>query len=173
MVDEVAWVRRACGGPAPDRGEARRRLGLDGSTLVITPLADDAGRIDACRAMFLAGVIEMLGQRVTLVLPRNAGRLPAARRYAEGAMLMASIKVVEPPLVAAWPAVDVVFEIDQSMAHLDGTAEESALTAWAGMCGVALRRSVRRAVTAESPVAPVAHTLWWAAELPARLRSNP
>lgn len=180
---ELHWIREQLSRPgtdpasadrrAADRTTLRRKLGIDDAMLALVPVVAEVAALDPMRAVFLAGVVEKLDQPVALALPRTVRGLDKARKLQKEAGLRFPLVIVDPPLAAVWPAMDVAFEIDQSLAPYDGTDADGLLAAWADRCGTALRRSIRRPVPAGAPVPPVASTLWWAADLPAALRGTP
>jgi len=109
--------------PLPDAGCARRLLGLGdglasdpgrgqerGGATTIVPLTDRPDLVDARTLMFLTGVVELIGERLELVLPAQARRLGEAMSYHRGAGLRTPIRLVERSWLSALPAADVFVE---------------------------------------------------------------
>ena len=93
----------------PSRDAARSALGF-GSELVLAPLTDRPQHIDARTLMFITGVIEIIGQPLSIVLPSRARRLAEALAYHHGAGLSAPVRIVEDAWISALPAADVFVE---------------------------------------------------------------
>jgi len=95
--------------PLPDAAEARVKLGI-GDETVIVPLTDRPDLVDARTLMFVTGVLELIGERLALVLPASARRLGEAMSYHTGAGLTSPIRLVDGDWICGLPAADVFVE---------------------------------------------------------------
>lgn len=148
--------------PIATRTEPLDEPGLSRSPIVIAPLANRPDLVDAARAVFLAGVLELVGRRVLLRLPESALGLPRARWFIARMGLSLSLQTVPGPMSAAWAGADVIFEIDHALRHLAGTGAEALLISQAASLGAAVFRGVGDP-SFTGPVMPVPCSLWWAA----------
>lgn len=104
-LPEPACARRALGlGSDPERGQGR------GDATTIVPLTDRPDLVDARTLMFLTGVVELIGERLELVLPAQARRLGEAMSYHRGAGLRTPVRLVDRSWLCALPAADVFVE---------------------------------------------------------------
>lgn len=93
----------------PDATAAKEKLGLGDETAII-PLTDRPDLVDARTLMFVTGVLELIGERLALVLPASARRLGEAMSYHTGAGLTSPIRLVDGDWICGLPAADVFVE---------------------------------------------------------------
>lgn len=93
----------------PTAAASKRGLGLGNATTIV-PLSDRPELVDARTLMFLTGVVELIGERLELVLPIRARRLGEAMSYHRGAGLRTPVRLVERSWLNALPAADVFVE---------------------------------------------------------------
>jgi len=139
--------------------------------ITIAPLADDPTTIDARRAVFLAGVLELLGQRTELILPDCARRTDEARRYLRQTGLTLELTIVPAPLIAAYERIDVVFESGSAGGRRVDPGAIAWLSWWASRHGAAVCRSMPPSGRDGQALLP--DIMWWAGDLPESLRSRP
>jgi len=96
-------------GALPSRDEARAQVGCEG-LLTVAPLTDRPGSVDARALLFVAGLLEIVGDGVALLLPGCARRLQEALTYLHNAGLRTPVRIVEGAWIAALPAADVFIE---------------------------------------------------------------
>jgi hypothetical protein len=138
-------------GRLPDRASARAALGL-GDELVLAPLSDRPADVDARTMLFIAGVIEIIGEPIAVALPAAARRLDEALTYHRSAGLAAPVRIVDDAWLCALPAADVLI----APIDFDHDPAAAVLTAIAGRLGV-----------------PVATTAAWHRDVDAATNSLP
>ena len=98
--------------PGPDvlpelAPELAPELGLLPGEVAIAPVVGRPRAIDAQRALYLLGALELMGRRVALVLPEGAARLDQARAFAAATGLATRVLVHRLPLAVAARAIDL------------------------------------------------------------------
>ena len=155
------------------REQIRADLGIEPGRLAIAAIAPDESKIDAHRVLFYGGIIELMHQRVAVVVPQAAARVDVAFAFHPNIPNQPQFIVADGPTEPLWPGLDVVFECDHGAEQIHAAGRTAEFETRAEAAGVALRWSVRREHGGILQ-AGVADTLWWAADLPhGSVRSDP
>jgi hypothetical protein len=118
-------------GGLPTRAAARGEVGI-GDAIAVAPLTDRPEAVDARALLFVAGVLEIVGERVALILPERARRLDEALTYLHNAGHQTKVRIVAGAWSFALPAADVFVE----PADADDDPGRAHARALAGMLGV-------------------------------------
>ena len=98
--------------PLDERERLRGALGIHDDSVVIAALWDPASTLDARRFMFRIGFLELLERPTVAILPAEARRLSAARRFRSAASLRFRLLISPAPLPALFPALDALASLD-------------------------------------------------------------
>ena len=91
----------------PRRASARAALGL-GSELLLAPLSDRPANVDARTLLFIAGVIEIIGEPIALALPTASRRFDEAMTYHRSTGFTVPVRIIDDAWLGALPAADVL-----------------------------------------------------------------
>jgi len=150
---------------APTGERSGRELGLAAGEVAIAPVIGRPAAIDAQRALYLLGALELMGRRVALVLPEGAARLDQARAFAAATGLATRV------LVHPWPLTVAARSIDLGL--IDGDAPPDGLLVRAFETAGARTVRVDRGAHARPGLVDAAHAVGPIDRAIAALRADP